>query len=54
MAPERSTFVSEEQVIHLWLCPKCGNKFATSIFLGKEAPLSPEAIETFLPSLLVA
>jgi hypothetical protein len=54
MAPERSAFASEEQVTHLWICPKCGNKFETSIFLGKEAPLSPEVIGTFLPSLLVA
>ena len=54
MAPERSTFVSEEQVTHLWICSKCGNEFETSIFLGKEVPLSPEVIDTFLPSLLVA
>jgi predicted RNA-binding Zn-ribbon protein involved in translation (DUF1610 family) len=54
MAPERSTFVSEEQVTHFWVCPKCGNEFTTSFFLGPEQPLVPEIIETFLPNLLVA
>jgi hypothetical protein len=54
MAPERSTFISEEQVTHFWVCPKCGNEFQTSFFLGPEQPLAPEIIETFLPNLLVA
>jgi hypothetical protein len=54
MAPERSAFVSEEQVAHFWGCPKCGNEFTTSFFLVPEQPLAPEIIETFLPNLLVA
>jgi hypothetical protein len=54
MAPERSTFVSEEQVTHFWACGKCGNEFTTSFFLGPEQPLAPEVVTTFLPTLLVA
>jgi transcription elongation factor Elf1 len=54
MAPERSTYVNEKQVAHLWVCPKCGHEFETSIFLDQEVPLAPEVINTFLPSLLVA
>jgi hypothetical protein len=29
-------------------------EFETSIFLGQEAPLTPELVDTFLPNLLVA
>jgi len=42
IAPERSTHVSEEQVSNLWVCPKCGNEFETSIYLTQEAPVPPE------------
>ena len=52
-APEQSAFVSEQQVTHSWVCPKCGNEFKTSFFLGSEQSLAPEIIETFLPDLLV-
>jgi hypothetical protein len=54
MAPERSTYVNEEQISHNWVCPKCSRDFETSIFLGQEASLTPELVGTFLPSLLVA
>jgi Zn finger protein HypA/HybF involved in hydrogenase expression len=54
MAPERSTYVNKEQITHLWACPQCGNEFKTSIFLTQEVPLTPEVVDTFLPSLLVA
>jgi ribosomal protein L37AE/L43A len=54
MAPERSTYMNEEQITHLWVCPKCGSESETSIFLGQEAPLTPEVVERFLPNLLVA
>ena len=46
--------MNEEQITHLWVCPKCGSEFETSIFLGQEVPLTPEVVETFLPNLLVA
>jgi Zn finger protein HypA/HybF involved in hydrogenase expression len=54
MAPERSTYVNEEQVSHLWNCPNCSKEFETTIFLSQEAPLTPEVVDTFFPSLLVA
>jgi uncharacterized protein with PIN domain len=54
IAPERSTYVSEEQVSNLWVCPKCGNEFETSIYLTQEVPLTPEMVDTFFPTLLVA
>ena len=53
-APERSTCVSEEEVRNLWVCSKCGNEFETSIYLTQEVPLTPEVVETFFPTLLVA
>jgi transcription elongation factor Elf1 len=53
-APKRSTHVNEDQITHLWACSKCGNEFETSISLTQEVPLSPEVVDTFLPSLLVA
>jgi ribosomal protein L37AE/L43A len=54
VAPERSTHVSEEEVSNLWVCPKCGNEFKTSIYLTQEVPLTPEVVDTFFPTLLVA
>jgi uncharacterized protein with PIN domain len=54
IAPERSTYVSEERVSNFWVCPKCGNKFETSIYLTQEIPLTPEVVDTFFPTLLVA
>jgi ribosomal protein L37AE/L43A len=54
IAPERSTYVSEEQVSNLWVCPKCANEFETSIYLTQEVPLTPEMVDTFFPTLLVA
>jgi uncharacterized protein with PIN domain len=54
VAPERSTHVSEEQVRNFWVCPKCGNEFETSIHLTQEVPLTPEVVNTFFPTLLVA
>jgi transcription elongation factor Elf1 len=54
MAPERSTYLNEKEATHLWVCPKCGNKFETSISIGPEVPLAPEITSTFLSSLLVA
>jgi len=54
IAPARSTHVNEEKVTHLWVCPKCGDEFETSIYLTQDVPLTPEVIDTFLPTLLVA
>jgi Zn finger protein HypA/HybF involved in hydrogenase expression len=54
MAPERSTYVNEEQITHLWVCPNCGNEFETSIFSGPDVPLTPEIVDEFLPNLMVA
>ena len=54
IAPERSTYVSKEQANNLWVCPKCGNEFETSIYLTQEVPLTPEVVDTFFPTLLVA
>jgi uncharacterized protein with PIN domain len=54
IGPERSAYVSEQQVSSFWVCPKCGNEFATSIHLTEEVPLTPEVVDTFFPSLLVA
>jgi Zn finger protein HypA/HybF involved in hydrogenase expression len=54
MAPEQSTYVNEEKIVHLWACPNCGSEFETSIFLGRDVPLTPEIVEEFLPNLMVA
>jgi len=54
VAPERSTYASEEQVRNFWVCPKCGNQFETSIYLAQDVPLTSEVVDTFFPTLLVA
>jgi hypothetical protein len=51
---ERSTYVSEEQVSSYWICPKCGNEFETSMYLTRDVPLTPEVVDAFFPTLLVA
>ncbi len=52
-SPDRSTYVDEEFVCYLWVCPKCGCEFEASTCLYQDAPATPEITETFLP-LLVA
>ena len=47
IAPERSTYVSEEQVSNYWICPKCGNEFETSTYLTPDVPLTPEVVDAF-------
>ena len=54
IAPERSTYVSDEQVSNYWVCPKCGNEFETSTYLTPDVPLPPEVVDAFFPTLLVA
>ncbi|MGB8633622.1 MAG: hypothetical protein WCD69_30315 [Xanthobacteraceae bacterium] len=54
VAPERSAYVSEEQVNNYWVCPKCGDEFETSIYLTQDVPLTPEVVDAFFPTLLVA
>ena len=54
IAPEQSTYVSKEQVSNYWVCPKCGNEFETSTYLTPDVPLTPEVVDAFFPTLLVA
>jgi Zn finger protein HypA/HybF involved in hydrogenase expression len=54
IAPERSTYVSEELISNFWVCPKCGSEFQTSIYLTQEVPLTPDVVETFFSTLLIA
>jgi transcription elongation factor Elf1 len=54
IAPERSTYVNQEQVSNFWVCQKCGNEFETSIYLTEDVSLAPEVVDTFFPTLLVA
>jgi hypothetical protein len=55
IAPEFSGYAAEgEAVRHLWRCSKCSYEFETRIAFGDHAPLPPELVERFLPSLLVA
>jgi transposase-like protein len=35
--PEHSSFVDESQVRHGWLCDSCGNKFCTTVEIGRRA-----------------
>jgi hypothetical protein len=54
VAPERSTYVTEEQVNNYWVCPNCGNEYETSFYLTRDVPLTPELVDAFFPTLLVA
>jgi len=50
IAPDRSTFISEERVCHSWVCSTCGYEFET--FSDLKAPLLPVAAEPHLPVVL--
>jgi hypothetical protein len=54
IAPESSVYVSEEdEVRNTWCCAECGHEFETS-FPPIPHRMSPQIIEQFFPSLLVA
>ena len=53
IAPEWSEYVSEQLVLNLWSCTKCGCRFETSGYLPADAePVI--VLEEFFPALLVA
>ena len=54
IAPEWSEHVSEQLVINLWSCPKCGCEFETEACISAEAISADTAIKTNFHSLLVA
>ena len=49
-----SAHLTVDEVRDFWHCSKCGNMFETLSSISEESMLSPEAIEEFLPNLLVA
>jgi hypothetical protein len=53
-SPQRCTYLDEEFVCYLWVCPKCGCEFEASTCLYEDASMPAEIVETFLPNLLVA
>jgi uncharacterized protein with PIN domain len=54
IAPERSAYVMEDQIRHIWQCSSCGHIFGTSVDLRAAMEVPEEIVEEFLPSLLVA
>jgi hypothetical protein len=59
LAPERSEFIAADRIRHCWSCCRCAHRFETVLDLaaaraGAEFSLSPELVEEFFPSLLVA
>lgn len=51
-SPNRCTYLNEEFICYLWVCPKCNCEFEASACLYQDAPMTPEIVETFLSSLL--
>jgi transcription elongation factor Elf1 len=49
-----SEHLSVSEVRDFWHCSKCGNMFETLSSVSEDSTLSPEVIEEFLPTLLVA
>jgi uncharacterized protein with PIN domain len=49
-----SAHLSVDEVRDFWHCAKCGNMFETLSAIPEVSRLSPEAVEEFLPGLLVA
>jgi DNA-directed RNA polymerase subunit RPC12/RpoP len=54
IAPECSEYAADGVVRHLWRCSRCGCEFETRIVFDPSSPLTPDLVEMFLPSLLVA
>ena len=54
IAPEGSTFLTEQQVCNRWVCPKCGNMFETSIYLSEEISTASGPGGGLVPNFLVA
>ena len=52
IAPEWSEYVSEQFVLNLWSCAKCGCRFETEAHVPAES--NAVMMEAFFPSLLVA
>jgi len=53
-SPQRCAYLDEEFVCYVWVCPKCGCEFEASTCLYQDETMTPQLVETFLPSLLVA
>ncbi len=54
IAPEWSEYVSEQSVLNLWQCTKCGYQFETEACMPVDSKAVALAIKDFFPSLLVA
>ena len=54
IAPEWSEYVSEQSVVNLWQCTKCGYQFETEACMPVDSKADALAIKDFFPSLLVA
>ncbi len=54
VAPERSEYLSTEEVHHCWCCWDCGFEFETLDHLHAKATVPTELVKKCLPSLLVA
>jgi ribosomal protein L37AE/L43A len=56
IAPDWSEFVSEQLVLNLWTCTRCGDRFETKTYMppGAEPKMSQKGWEEMFPPLLVA
>jgi hypothetical protein len=54
IAPELSAYAGDGAVRNGWHCPKCDCEIETRVVFDAKLPLSPDLVERFLPSLLVA
>ena len=56
IAPEWSEYVSDQLVLNLWSCSKCGCRFETEAHMPTDvkSAIDTTTMEAFFPSLLVA
>jgi len=54
IAPGLSEYAGDGTARHQWRCAKCSCTFETRTVFDANSPLTPDLVETFLPSLLVA
>lgn len=54
IAPDKSEYLSIEEIHHSWSCWDCGFEFETLDHIQAETLIPTELVRKFLPSLLVA
>jgi RNase P subunit RPR2 len=54
IAPDWSESINEQETVHIWSCPICGNEFQTVDDRAESVLSDDELVQELLPNLMVA